>query len=349
MATITNFRAGALLPQTYAGSQECASDDNGISYEFPVVDLVVNIATSGRPDLLRRTLKSLGECELPPGYSQTIVVENGPRAGAEEIVRSASRKLRAQYIHFPRGNKSAALNEALKFIHDSLVFYTDDDVRFDRRVLREYADAARYYGGGCFYGGPLGVDYVSPPPNWLREYLPCSAKGWKLENGKQRLSSERFIGCNWAAYSEDLRALGGFNPQRGPGSPTGSTGQETDMQDRLLRSGLSGIYVPGAYIWHFVPENRCSPDWVIQRNYSHGLEDGARAIGDGASYKMPPWWISYRYVKGVLRAGMWSISSDPQLQFRAKNRRSYDRGLIRGVLTRIEAGKNASRPLSNAA
>ena len=62
-----------------------------------VADFVVNIATSGRPELLRRTLESLKECEEPVGYRETVVVENGPRGGAEAVVRAARSWLNVRY------------------------------------------------------------------------------------------------------------------------------------------------------------------------------------------------------------------------------------------------------------
>lgn len=113
------------------------------------------------------------------------------------------------------------------------------------------------------------------------------------------------------------------------------------MQDRLLRRGLAGVYVPAARVWHYVPQSRCNPDWVIQRNYRHGVEDGARAIGNVSRPRaVPPWWISFRCFKGFLRACMWSLSPDPVLRFKAKNRLSYDRGLLFGALLQNQTARN---------
>ena len=57
--------------------------------------LDVMIATVGRRDLLRATLTSLAACRKPATYYQTVVMEKGPKAGAEEVVKSfhASRKI----------------------------------------------------------------------------------------------------------------------------------------------------------------------------------------------------------------------------------------------------------------
>ena len=301
------------------------------------VKIVVIIATSGRPDLLTRTLNSLGECQLPAGYKETIVVENGTRAGAEKVVQSARTELNARYMHVATGNKSAAMNAALKTVADCLVFFTDDDVRLAPLTLCAYADAAQRSGAGHFFGGPTNVEYDVPPPEWLREYLPTSAIGWERNEDEhcvddQPGKSMKYLGFNWAAFAEDLRASGGFNPDYGPGSPTGSTGQETEMQRRLLDMGLIATYVPEARVWHYVPANRCTPAWTIERNYRNGVQDGLFERRVNSKFgSLPPWWITKRYLKGIVRAWMWSMSSRPEQRFKAKYRRSYDRGLMHGI------------------
>lgn len=299
--------------------------------KLSATDFAVTIATSGRSELLRRTLDSLARCERPAGYRQTVVVENGPRCGAEAVVRSSQSWLNAGYIHFPWGNKSAALNAALQRLDNCLVFFTDDDVRLAPGTLCAIADEARGKSSQRFYGGAMSVDYQAAPPPWLLQYLPCSAKGWELDANDRVGVNAAFFGCNWAAFTHDLRNAGGFNPNLGPGSPSGSTGQETEMQSRLVKNGVMPVYVPEARVWHYVPEDRCSPQWTIDRNFKHGLEDGARAAEENPGpFGLPPAWISRRYLKGILRSFIWSLSPKPEHQFKAKNRRSYDRGLLRG-------------------
>lgn len=302
--------------------------------------IVVTIATSGRPDLLERTLTSLGQCQLPADYKETVVVENGTRAGAEKIVQSARAQLNARYLHVAPGNKSAALNAALETVGDCLVFFTDDDVQLAPLTLHAYAEAAQRCGARHFFGGPTNVEYDVPPPEWLREFLPFSVIGWERSGdahdaNDQPGKSAKYLGFNWAAFAGDLRAAGGFNPDFGPGSPTGSTGQETEMQRRLLSMGLIAMYVPQARVWHYVPKDRCTPAWALERIYRNGIQDGLFARrGNSKSWTLPPWWITSRYLKGILKACIWSLSSRPERRFKAKYRRRYDSGLMQGFRSR---------------
>ncbi len=237
--------------------------------------LVVIIPTSGRSILLNNTLDSLAKCKKPAIYDETILVENGPKSGVEEIALKYNEELNTRYVYVSIGNKSNALNNALKTVKDSLVYFTDDDVRLEPGVLEAYAVAAGEKLEGEFYGGPFQAEYVRKPPEWLNEFLPVSAVGWSLgEKPKYIEKGNLFIGFNWAAFDKDVKRLGGFSLLHGPGSKIGAVGQETEMQKRLLENGVKGNYVPEAKVWHLVPPERCSPEFTAKRAFKWGIQNG---------------------------------------------------------------------------
>lgn len=291
--------------------------------------LTVIIPTSGRPELVGRTLKSLSECRLPSNYRQTIVVENGVRKEAEQIAGSFKETLNLRYIYLPVGNKSNALNSVLEMAENCLSFFADDDVRFDPGILEAYTEASTGKDSGQFYGGPFDVDYVRPPEEWLIEFLPLSAVGWSLGNEPRYVKKGNlFIGFNWAAYTEDLIRIGGFSVDHGPGSKTGAVGQETQMQGRLLDSGINGLYVPRAKVWHYVPPERCSPHWAAMRAYRWGIQGGLGYSGSVMSlYKSA---VKYG-LKAALNIGNRQSKNffKPYVKFR------YTVGLLKGKQTSI--------------
>lgn len=232
---------------------------------FSTIPLTVLIPTHGRPTLLKRTLESITQCELPNAYHELVVIENGSRAGAEEVVSDLPDRLNARYMHESWGNKSNALNKALETIEDGLVVFFDDDVRVEPQVLVAYAKATADYDGGVFLGGAMDVIREVDPPLWLEPSLPASAVGFTLGE------ADTYLGCNWASFSRDIKQLGGFDPRFGPGSTTGATGQESDMQKRMLEAGCKPVDVPEAVVTHHVPRERCTLSWAIGRRYQAGI------------------------------------------------------------------------------
>lgn len=237
-----------------------------------LVPIIIIIPTHGRPELLEKTLDSVANCVLPESYQELVVIENGSRDGADSLVRRLPDELNARYMHRDRGNKSYALNEALQTIERGLVVFFDDDVRVERDALMAYAEKAKGYDRGVIFGGSVDVDYERPPPEWLVPSLPLSAKGYVVsDNGE-----EFYLGFNWAAFACDIKELGGFDPQFGPGSKSGATGQETDMQRRLLKAGCASVGVPNAQVSHYVPRARSNMCRVLERSYKKGIHKGIK-------------------------------------------------------------------------
>ncbi len=154
---------------------------------------------------------------------------------------------------------------------DSLVCFFDDDVRIAPGTLRAYARAAAGVESGQLYGGPLGVDYELPPPDWLLPYLPASALGWSLGTPATPDGIRPFFGANWAAFVCDIRKCGPFCTRLGPSERNWAMGEEADMQRRLRALGVRPVYVPDALVWHWVPAERCTPRWALRRAYRAGV------------------------------------------------------------------------------
>jgi glycosyltransferase involved in cell wall biosynthesis len=236
----------------------------------------VLLATHGRPELLGRTLESLLAACSAAHVTKIVVVENGGDFGAKGIIAKHNRDDLITFMSVSRGNKSAALNEGLSLCEDGLVFLTDDDVTIPANVLVCYDTISKTHGPGWFFGGPTKPIYACEPEPWIKPFLPFSARGWSTANTVLG-NGEFFLGFNWAAYRSDLMAAGAFNPDYGPGSPTGATGQETEMQRRLReRLGAQGYYLKDALVSHVVAQAAVSAEWLIRRVYRNGVETGLR-------------------------------------------------------------------------
>jgi glycosyltransferase involved in cell wall biosynthesis len=175
-------------------------------------------------------------------------------------------------MHRARGNKSYALNEALRTISDGLVVFFDDDVRVHPYALIRYSrDAQNHEGRRVYFGGPVEVDREAEPPEALEIFLPSSARGYEVGPARR----ERwYLGFNWAAFRSDIERLNGFDPRFGPGAPSGATGQESDLQARMRRDGMKPVDVEEALVTHYVPEENCTFPWLLKRRYRGGIRPG---------------------------------------------------------------------------
>lgn len=300
--------------------------------------LLVVIPTHGRSTLLKRTLLSLMACDLPADVGVAlVVVENcadGEKGDAEAQLVALNAPFDAYYRFHPEGNKSAALNMVIKEFCGDFVVFLDDDVRLDRRFLIAYADALKFDAGGAFYGGGVEVDYEQMPPIWLRRYLPPSVAGWHPDFYESR-SGVAFLGCNWAAWAHDLLAVGSFDPKYGPGSSTSATGQEGQMQQRLRHAGLEPRYLHDAVVWHYVPADRCSPDWIVDRARKMAVSSALRVPAEKVGKTLcgaPLWLWRQLFIRGI--SWVFLVPFGQRLSFRRRFKLSESLGALSGFRQR---------------
>ncbi|MEA3642635.1 MAG: glycosyltransferase [Lamprobacter sp.] len=299
--------------------------------------LAVLIPTHNRFPLFQRTLESVLACQRPEDRKvRLIVIENGVRVGVEECLRTTKSWLVPEYLYVQNGNKSLALNAAMDTLDDELAVFLDDDIQVESNLIKQYAEAADHNPNNCFFGGPFAADYVKEPPEWLLKYLPDSAKGWAPVTYESLIPGALwFIGFNWAAYTVDIKRAGGFNPDVGPGAKSGATGQETAMQKALVELGVSPVYIPGALVRHYVPEERCSPEWALERAFKNGVTTGINSNLDMSTsllFGMPRWMLREN-LELQWRALKAALTQDSEDVFQAR----YNLAQFRGTATGIKA------------
>ena len=265
------------------------------------------------------------------------MVENGRRAGTERARAGRRRKLSARDTCSRRpGNKSKALNTALAQIGEGLVVFLDDDVRVGPDLLEVVRRRPLVeIGAGQFFGGPVEADYEDAPPDWLIEFLPASARGWRPHDPAEVKLKALFLGFNWAAFASDLRRVGGFSERLGPGSDAG-VGDEREMQLSLVAAGLEAQYVPQALVHHWVPRDRCSPQWTLERAYRNGVRRGlvtpeGRETLTIAGY---PLVLIRRTIGRWLRFQVRRLGGNRGRQFAAQFKYHRQRGVLRGATLR---------------
>lgn len=252
------------------------------------------IPTHRRPDLLHRTLSSIERAERPTSLVEVVVVENGGRAGAEQVCRHFDPHLPITYLYAEQPGVGAARNVGASHCVGDMLLFFDDDIRLCDGTLIAYDAAFRQHGESAFYGGPLTPDYETPPEDWLIDFLPPSARGFSLGPEQVTIEEPCLLGGNFALprsvfeHSEEFDAVGPT------GSEKGGTGNEKRLQMRLMEQGWPGLFIPEALVGHFVPPERCSARFVRRRRWRRGYGFGELYASTGKTHKKflgaPMWW-----------------------------------------------------------
>ncbi|HKU38881.1 MAG TPA: glycosyltransferase [Polyangiales bacterium] len=199
--------------------------------EWPRVSVVVCTYNGSRT--IRDCLDGLAKLQYP-NY-EVIVVDDGSTDGTAELVRGYDVRL----VQTENRGLSCARNLGLELATGEIVAYTDDDAWPDPHWLHYLAHTFRTTRFAAV-GGPN----LPPPGDGFVAEAVANAPGGPTHVLLSDRVAEHIPGCNMAFRVEQLRAIGGFDPQ------FRSAGDDVDVCWRIQQAGWEVGFHPAALVWH---------------------------------------------------------------------------------------------------
>lgn len=297
-------------------------------------DVTLAIVTWNRAEMLRETLARLAP---PESLSwELLVVDNGSTDATAEVLAKADR-LPLRAVREPRPGIAVARRRAVEEARSPLLVFVDDDVDVPPGFLEAYASATRRHPDAAFFGGPVRLGFLAPPPDWLARGLDAVANAYaRIDLGPEERPlrpGEIVHGVNMAFRAEALRAHP-FDPAFGLRHDEPLLGEETELQRRLVRAGLSGVWVPAARVVHRIPPQRAT---------LRSLARYFRALGRTEARERPPRRRALAGAHALFRAlfEAWprylaerALGREPASWLRAFRRAHYLRGRAAECLAR---------------
>jgi glucosyl-dolichyl phosphate glucuronosyltransferase len=284
--------------------------------------VTVAICTLNRAASLRRTLESLAAMRLPDRLDwEVVVVNNGCTDDTDMVIVEFAEQLPVRREFEPQRGLSRARNRAVDAARGDYIVWTDDDVIVDPGWLAAYTEAFRRWPEAAVFGGPIIPRYTAPVPKWLEknktfvgEMAFCAR-----DFGDQPipLSNGRIpYGPNFAIHTETQRACT-YDLQLGHAPDQRRRSEESDVIERVLRSGVAGYWIPQARVEHCA-----SPEQQTERYIRNFLETvgEAEAFRNGISgdcgpiwFGAPRWawrqlleeWLLYRIHRLISSSSIW--------------------------------------------
>jgi glycosyltransferase involved in cell wall biosynthesis len=208
-----------------------------------------------------------------------VLVDNGstdgPEAAIEQELKTAPFAWRI--VHEPQNGVNYARNAGIENSSGDLLFFVDSDVEFDAGWLRALLGAATDRPDAQVFAGRVRVGRVEAAlPAWLAINGPFVRTSIVVQCDYGDAIAELPlsescgpIGPNMGFRRNIFRQFGGFDTRFGlrPGSLVPAA--ESEFFDRLWRSGISFLYVPGAVVDH--PLRRAQMTRRYFRTRMHGI------------------------------------------------------------------------------
>ena len=230
---------------------------NRLRETTPAGPVSVVICTRNRADNLRNALEHMLTLDGPE--HEVVVVDNAPSDDATaKVVSDYGDAVR--YVVEPVPGLARARNCGLAAAEGKFVAFTDDDVEPDPAWLTAIgATFAGVPGAVCVSGSVLPTSLGSRSELLFQEF-----GGYLLDfhEAEYHLSLDPLpspvfpfhprllgTGANMSFRAEALRAIGGFDPALGAGTPARG-GEDIDISVRLLQAGHLLVRQPAAVLWH---------------------------------------------------------------------------------------------------
>lgn len=237
---------------------KCTQERSALLDRAPMVSVAV--ATRDRPTSLATCLNSLLMLDYPK--FEIIVVDNAPtsNATADLIKQKYGDVSHIHYVREEQPGLASAHNRAVAEAQGTMIAFTDDDVVVDRYWLAELAKNLVSDQVGCVTGTIIPAELETPSQIWIEQFGGFS-KGFArhvfepLANWKQNplypYAAGRFgSGANMAFKTSVLRAMGGFDPATGTGTPARG-GDDLSAFFELITRGYHLVYEPAAIVYHW--------------------------------------------------------------------------------------------------
>jgi GT2 family glycosyltransferase len=250
--------------------------------------------------------------DYPAERFEVVVVDNGSVTDATERVVEEFDDHRVRCIREETPGSASARNAGAAFAGGEVLAFTDDDTRVDREWLSSLAEAfAAMPNVGCVTGLILPLEIETPAQALIEEFGGFS-KGFDRRVYDLRdfrpatptfpYSAGRFgSGQNMAFSAEAFRALGGFDPALGNGTPA-LGGVDIEMFFRTIVQGYRLVYEPRAIVHH---ANHREYERLRRQVYMYGvgvsaflarslvarpdlLRDFLRRVPSGVRYALSP-------------------------------------------------------------
>lgn len=231
--------------------------------------LTVIICTYNRGHLLTETIPTILQQNVSKDLYNVLIVNNNSTDNTEEVISFFTIKYKnVSTINEPKQGVCFARNTGYENVTTKWIVYLDDDAKAPRTFIKTALTIANSTKYDCF-GGVYYPWYKYRKPVWFKDIYVSTAECYnKIVGYKLRYASAGIM----AIKRSILKELNGFSINLGPKGNKMSYGEETHLQNRMLKKGYSIGITPIWHIHHLVNKNKFKFSWFLKNGYAVGRD-----------------------------------------------------------------------------
>lgn len=245
------------------------------------------VATYNRAESLLRTLESVVLQSADPTLWECVVVNNNSTdntAQAFAAFAADHTTFNLRMVDEPKQGLSNARNCGIAAAEGEYIAIIDDDETLELGYIETYIEFFDSFPTALAAGGAVKAVYEGSRPRWMSHYTEqMIANPLDLDIVVTLFPASRVpAGGNMAFRRAAFEKVGLFNPRLGRNGQSLIGGEENDLFARLRRAGELLYFVPGAAIYHHIPQSKLTDEYFDRLSYNVGRSKLMRAEADGA-------------------------------------------------------------------
>jgi glycosyltransferase involved in cell wall biosynthesis len=219
-------------------------------------DIAVVVPTFNRAAQLAPVLDRLLAQQCSGFEWEILVVDNNSRDQTHNVTEAAiSRDVsgRLRYAFEPRQGISYARNTGIELTSAPVILFLDDDVIPGETWLRTFKEAFDAHPESDCIGGRVRPRWSAPPPDWFTSHGHAGPLALqdrpRAASVSARQASSCLVGANFGFRRSVFEVIGGFSPHF-------PRCQDRELEMRMWRAGMQGLYLPAMDVTADIPPER---------------------------------------------------------------------------------------------
>ena len=285
--------------------------------------ITVILCTYNRCANLNKALESVAASIVSEAWDwDVLVVDNNSADQTRQVTEDFCRRYpgRFRYLFEPEQGKSNALNAGIRASRADVLAFMDDDVIVDPTWLANLTKPLQNGDWAGSGGRILSQEIIEPPP-WLAIEGPYSLGGmlalFDLGDTPGKLDRAPF-GTNMAFRREIFDKHGNFRTDMGPCPGSEIRNEDTEFGRRIMAAGRRLWYEPNAVVYHAVPKNRLTKEYLLRFWFDHGRAEVRESVSRGDIWLIPRWLLTIPKIALTVlpvRTFHWLFALNPKRRF----------------------------------
>ncbi|MCG8577489.1 MAG: glycosyltransferase [Flavobacteriales bacterium] len=243
------------------------------------------ISTYNREKYLPGVLKSLKEQTLSNDLYEIVLVNNNSPGNTKEIAEqfiAENPQLKISYHLETKQGLSHGRNRGIEESSGKYITFIDDDAFLADDFLEKTYQFFEENQDVSAIGGPIFLHYEDIVPSWENKYLN-SLLGYFNLGTEQKVfpKSDYPRGSNMSFRMDLFEKVGMFNVDLGRKGNNLMGSEEKDIFQRVYAHDLKVVYVPTAKVYHCVPIERTTSEFIKRQALGTGKGEWIRVKDEG--------------------------------------------------------------------